>query len=386
MNSPFACLQPALNDRVAAGLLRQRHVLESAQSVEVTIDGRHYLSFSSNDYLGLAADARLMVAAQRGIERFGVGAGAAHLVTGHTQAHHRLEQMLAELMGKPETLLFSSGYMANIGVLQALLGKGDAVFADRLNHASLNDAMQLSRATVKRYRHVDMDQLEALLAASRARRRLVISDAVFSMDGDLAPLPQLLALCERYDAWLLLDDAHGFGVLGERGQGSMAHWRLDSPRIIYMATLGKAAGVGGAFVAAESLVIQTLLQQARTYVYTTAAPPVLAAALQLSLELIAQGAALRQRLQQNIAYLRRGLEGLPWSLMPSDTAIQPLLIGDNQRALRLSQQLREQGIWVAAIRPPTVPEGTARLRITLSAGHGVAQLDRLIEALYALAA
>jgi 8-amino-7-oxononanoate synthase len=275
--------------------------------------------------------------------------------------------------------------MANLGVVQALVGKADTVFADKLNHASLNDAMLLSRAQVKRYRHGDMAQLAALLEQTTGGRKLVITDAVFSMDGDLAPLPELLALCEQHDAWLLVDDAHGFGVLGAQGRGSLAHFGIASPRIIYMATLGKAAGVSGAFVAAEQVVIDTLVNHARSYVYTTATPPALSVTLAESLRLIAEGGDRRTHLQNLIAQLRSGLSDLQWQLMPSPTAIQPLLIGDNQQALALSDVLREHGIWVAAIRPPTVPQGTARLRITLSAAHSAADVSRLIEALHELA-
>jgi 8-amino-7-oxononanoate synthase len=258
--------------------------------------------------------------------------------------------------------------------VQALVGKGDTVFADKLNHASLNDAMQLSRAEVKRYRHGDVAQLAQLLEKTQSGRKLVITDAVFSMDGDIAPLRELLALCEQHDAWLYVDDAHGFGVLG-----------IASARIIYMATLGKAAGVSGAFVAAEQVVIDTLVNHAHSYVYTTATPPALSVALSKSLQLIEQGVELRAHLRRIIAQLRKGLADLPWALMPSDTAIQPLLIGDNKQALSLSEGLRERGIWVAAIRPPTVPQGTARLRITLSAAHSEADVSELIGALHELA-
>ncbi|MBI5007016.1 MAG: 8-amino-7-oxononanoate synthase [Nitrosomonadales bacterium] len=346
--------------------------------------GKPYLAFCSNDYLGLASHPQLVAALQQGAQQWGVGAGAAHLVSGHFAPHHRLEQQLAAFVGKPAGLLFSTGYMANLGVVQALVGKGDTVFADKLNHASLNDAMLLSRADTKRYRHGDMAQLAQLLAQTPNGRKLVITDAVFSMDGDIAPLREMLALCEQHDAWLYVDDAHGFGVLGRQGRGSLAHFGIDSPRIIYMATLGKAAGVSGAFVAAEQVVIDTLVNHAHSYVYTTATPPALSVALLQSLQLIERGDALRAQLQQLVQRLRIGLADLPWRLMPSDTAIQPLLIGDNAQALQLSEGLRERGIWVAAIRPPTVPQGTARLRITLSAAHSEADVDRLIGALHEL--
>jgi len=382
---PFTALLAELETRAASGLLRQRRTLQSPQAPHITVDGKLYLAFCSNDYLGLANHPELVAAVQQGALRHGVGAGAAHLVNGHSAAHHQLELELADFVGKPAALLFSTGYMANLGVVQALVGKGDTVFADKLNHASLNDAMLLSRAEMQRYRHNDVAQLAQLLAKTQSGRKLVITDAVFSMDGDLAPLPELLALCEQHDAWLLVDDAHGFGVLGEQGRGSLAHCGIASKRIIYMATLGKAAGVFGAFVAAEQVVIDTLVNHARSYVYTTATPPALACALSRSLQLIAAGDELRAHLQCLVAQLRSGLRGLPWRLMPSATAIQPLLVGNNQAALELSAGLRERGIWVAAIRPPTVPQGTARLRITLSAAHRVTDVTRLIEALHELA-
>lgn len=381
----FDALQNDLEQRAERGLLRQRSTLQSPQSPHITVDGKSYLAFCSNDYLGLASDPRLIEAMLQGAAEWGVGAGAAHLVSGHCEPHHKLEQQLAAFVNKRAALLFSTGYMANIGVVQVLAGKGDTIFADKLNHASLNDAMLLSRADAKRYRHSDMVQLEQLLARAQTGRKLVITDAVFSMDGDMAPLTEMLALCERFDAWLLVDDAHGFGVLGRQGRGTLSHLDIDSPHIIYMATLGKAAGVFGAFVAAEQPVIDALVNHAHSYVYTTATPPALAVALQRSQQIIEEGDELRAHLQQRIAELKRGFQGLPWQLMPSDTAIQPLLVGDNQKALALSEGLRARGIWVAAIRPPTVPQGTARLRITLSAAHRKEDVMRLVEALHELA-
>lgn len=382
---PFTELQKELNERAAQGLLRSRRTLDTPQSPHIVVDGKPYLAFCSNDYLGLANHPQLIAALQQGAQEWGVGAGAAHLVSGHFAPHHQLEQQLAAFVGKHAALLFSTGYMANLGTVQALVGKGDSVFADKLNHASLNDAMLLSRAEMKRYRHGDIEQLAQLLAQTDSGRKLIITDAVFSMDGDIAPLRELLALCEQHDAWLYVDDAHGFGVLGEQGRGSLAHFGIASERIIYMATLGKAAGVSGAFVAAEQAVIDTLVNHAHSYVYTTATPPALSAALSQSLQLIAQGDALRGHLQKLVTQLRDGLSDLPWQLMPSTSAIQPLLIGDNLQTLKLSEGLRERGIWVAAIRPPTVPQGTARLRITLSAAHGAADVDQLIGALHELA-
>lgn len=384
----LADLSEALEQRRIAGLYRSRAVSDGPQSTRMIIDGITYLAFCSNDYLGLANDPELLAAASLGLGRYGMGAGASHLINGHSQAHHRLETALADFTRFPRALLFSTGYMANMAVATALLGRHDAVFADRLNHASLNDAALLSQAKIRRYRHLDLDHLESLLAQTAARRRLVMTDAVFSMDGDYAPIGDLLALCQRYDAWLLVDDAHGFGVLGEQGRGSLFQNRFPEnhpPHLIYMATLGKAAGVAGAFVAAQTAVIETLIQQGRTYGYTTALPPLLAHTLLTSLQIIAGQSWRRLRLAELIEHLRHGLASSAWQLLPSTTAIQPLLVGDNERASQLSTLLRERGIWVPAIRPPTVPKGTARLRITLSAAHTFADIDELTRALQDLA-
>ncbi len=314
----------------------------------------------------------------------GVGAGASHLVLGHTRAHQDLERALAVFTELPAALLFSSGYMANLGLVTALAGRGDAVFADKLNHASLNDAALLSRAEVKRYAHVDLGVLERQLAASSARRKLIVSDAVFSMDGDVAPVRGLLDLAERYDAWLVLDDAHGFGVLGDGGKGILEHAHIRSPRIAYMATLGKAAGVYGAFVAGSTELIETLVQRARTYVYTTATPPMLACAVSKSLELIASEGWRRAHLNRLIAVFRAATRGSGWRLLASDTPIQPVIVGDSAEAVALSQQLAEHGLLVPAIRPPTVPRNSARLRISLSADHQTGDVERLASALVSL--
>lgn len=374
-------LAAELAAREAAGLRRVRRRLDSPQRAQVDVDGRHYIAFCSNDYLGLAADPRLAAAAREALMLYGVGAGASHLILGHSRAHQELEEALAAFAGTPAALLFSTGYMANLGVISALVGRGDAVFADRLNHASLNDAVLLSRAAFKRYPHNDLAALDRLLATTAARRRLVAVDAVFSMDGDIAPVRELLALCERHDALLYLDDAHGFGVLGDEGRGTLAHFGVASERIVYMATLGKAAGVSGAVVAGSEVIIETLLQQARTYIYTTAAPPLLAHTLLASLEVIAAGDERRAQLRARIAQLREGLAGLPWPLLPSQTPIQPLIVGDNRQVLALSAKLAEQGLLVPAIRPPTVPQGSARLRISLSADHSAGDVARLVTAL-----
>ncbi len=385
----FEVLQDELNTRAAQGLLRCRYELQSAQGTCVTVEGKSILSFSSNDYLGLANHPQLIAALQAGTQQVGLGAGASHLVSGHFSVHDELEQALAAFVSKPAALLFSSGYLANLGAVQALVGRNDRIFADKLNHASLNDAMLLSRAQVHRYRHNDMAHLAQLLAQPNNGRKLVITDAVFSMDGDLASLPELLALCEQYDAWLLVDDAHGFGILGEQGRGSLFYHRdssgLASPRIIYMATLGKAAGVSGAFVAAEQVVINTLVQNARSYIYTTASPPALSCAVLASLRLLQKEEWRRTQLWKLVTQLRAGLAGLPWALMHSDTPIQPLLVGNNNAAVALSEGLRARGIWVPAIRPPTVPQGTARLRISLSAAHSGQDVAQLISALHELA-
>jgi 8-amino-7-oxononanoate synthase len=381
---PFSALAAELAGLEDHGLKRVRRVLESPQGARVTVDGRNYVAFCSNDYLGLAAHPALIEAAREGATRFGVGAGASHLILGHAASHHALEQRLAAFVGLPRALLFSAGYLANIGVVTALVGREDAIFADRLNHASLNDAALLARAAFKRYPHLDLAALDRLLAGSTARRKLVLTDAVFSMDGDIAPVPELIALCERHDAWLLVDDAHGFGVLGRQGRGVLAHFDASSPRVIYMATLGKAAGVFGAFVAAQTEVIEWLLQRARSYVYTTATPPLLAHALQKSLELIENEAWRRERLAELIIVLKQILILKRWRLMPSVSAIQPLVIGANEEAMAVSQALARDGLLVPAIRPPTVPQGTARLRISLSAGHEVRDVERLAAALNSL--
>ncbi len=382
-------LAEQLRIREQQGLRRVRQVVDSPQASHVTVGERDFLAFSSNDYLGLANHPDLIQAVCEGVRCYGVGAGASHLINGHSVVHHQFEQAAAAFTGFPQALLFSTGYMANTGVVTALVGRDDAVFADKLNHASLNDAALLSRAKFVRYPHLNLVVLEKRLAATQARRKLVISDAVFSMEGDIAPIAQLIALCERYDALLVLDDAHGFGVLGRQGRGSL-HMALGfvthSPHVVYMATLGKAAGVSGAFVAAQPDIIETLIQSARSYIYTTATPPALSHALLTSLQLIEQDEWRRETLTRHIAQLKQGLQSLLWKLLPSSTPIQPLLIGDSAEAVRISQGLRERGILVPAIRPPTVPHGAARLRISLSAAHQPQDIARLTDALHELAA
>jgi 8-amino-7-oxononanoate synthase len=380
----FEALQEELSARAAQGLLRRRRLLESPQGTHVRVDGREVLSFCSNDYLGLANHPVLIAAVKVAVDAAGVGGGASHLITGHHRLHQELEESLARFVSLPRALLFSTGYMANIGIVTALVGRGDTVFADKLNHASLNDAVVLSRAELKRYPHNDMAALERLLKVTKGGRKLVLADAVFSMDGDVAPVKELLALCETYDAWLMLDDAHGFGVLGN-GRGILAENGINSPRIIYMATLGKAAGVAGAFVAGESVLIESLIQNARSYVYTTAAPPMLAAALLASLKIIEEESWRRDHLRLLVQILRDGLQSCCWQLAASQTPIQPVIIGDNTEALGVSERLLDRGLLVPAIRPPTVPKGTARLRISLSASHTVDDVRQLVKAIRELA-
>lgn len=381
-------LQSALAKLDAQGLRRGRRVLDGPQGVRVTVEGRHYLSFSSNDYLGLANHAAIAAAACAAADRFGVGAGAAHLLTGHHRLHHELETELAAFVGLPSALLFSTGYMASLGVIPALLDRHGEVFEDRLNHASLVDGAVLSRARLTRYPHRDLDWLDRKLGESAAQTKLIATDTVFSMDGDLAPLPELMALAHKHDAWLYVDDAHGFGVLGDEGSGALRLYPsllTPHPSLIYLATLGKAAGVAGAFVAGSDALIEWLVNRARTYIFTTAQPPLLAAATSASLKLIAGEAWRRDRLRELIARLKAGVAGLPWPLMASNTPIQPLLVGGNLEALRLADSLRERGILIPAIRPPTVPQGQARLRISLSAAHTLDDVDVLLAALAELA-
>lgn len=375
-------LAPDLEQRQAQSLYRYRRVLEGPQGPEIQVDGRRVWTFCSNDYLGLANHPKIRVAFMQGVQEYGVGSGAAHLVTGHSRAHHELEEALAEFAGRPRALLFSTGYLANLGVISALLGHQDAVFEDRLNHASLLDGGLLAGARFKRYRHRDCQALEAALVARKARRKLVVTDGVFSMDGDLAPLPELATVARRFDAWLLVDDAHGLGVLGEGGRGSLAHWGLGMAQVpVLVGTLGKALGTFGAFVAGEEALIETLIQQARTYIYTTAPPPAVAAATLASLRLAEAESWRREKLAHLIAQFRQGAAQLGLQLMDSQTPIQPLLVGDSAAALKLSESLFARGMLITAIRPPTVPAGSARLRITLTAAHSETQVERLLEAL-----
>ncbi|HYQ95289.1 MAG TPA: 8-amino-7-oxononanoate synthase [Burkholderiales bacterium] len=377
----FQRLAQQLAELERRGLRRRRLVRQGPQGPRIVVDGREVLAFCSNDYLGLASHPRIVEAAIEAASRYGVGEGASHLLSGHSAAHERLETKLAEFMQMQRALLFSTGYQANIGAVTALAGPEDAIFSDELNHASLIDGVRLSRARVVRYPHADIGFLSEALAESDATTKLIVTDGVFSMDGDIAPLPAVLDLCERHDAWLLVDDAHGFGVIGPGGRGAPAHFGLRSPRLVYVGTLGKAAGVAGAFVAGAEEIVETVLQRARTYIYTTAAPAMLAAAIETSLQLIGEDEWRRERLRKLIAVLRHGMREGERGLAPSDTPIQPLVLGANSDAVRASAALRERGILVPAVRPPTVPEGTARLRISLSAAHSEQEVLRLAAAL-----
>jgi len=379
-----ALLKPELDALKERSLYRLRRILEGPQGPEVTLNGRRYLNFSSNDYLGLAAHPALAEAARRGLNEYGLGSGAAHLITGHSRAHHAFEEELAAFTSRPRALLFSSGYMANLGIASALLKRGDRVLEDRLNHASLLDAGLLSSARFARYAHGDVADLKTHLNEVGSRT-LVMTDGVFSMDGDIAPLPELACATEAAGAFLMVDDAHGFGVLGKNGRGSLEHHGLGLDEVpVLMGTLGKACGSFGAFVAGSEALIETLIQSARTYIYTTATPPALAEAGRAALSLLRTEGWRREHLQARIARFRTGAASRGLTLMPSMTAIQPLLVGDSATALALSAALKEQGILAAAIRPPTVPAGTARLRITLTAPHTEAQADRLLDALQAV--
>ncbi len=382
-------LQAELQDLKQKSLYRQRKISAGPQSVHSYHNGQKVLSFCSNDYLGLANHPDIAKALKQGIDEYGVGSGAAHLVSGHSRAHHELEEALAEYTGRSRALLFSTGYMANLGIVNGLMNKGDVVFQDKLNHASMIDAALLSASLsgshLKRYPNNDLQRLEQQLKdtnTTEQMRKLVMSDAVFSMDGDLAKANELSQLCQRQDAWLMLDDAHGFGVLGKNGAGTAEEYHLNQAQLpIYMATLGKAMGVFGAFVAGSDALIESLIQKSRAYIYTTAMPPALAKASLMSLKIAREQSWRRDKLQQLIKQFRAGATQLGLSLLDSRTPIQPILIGDNEQALTMSHQLAQQGILVTAIRPPTVPKGTSRLRVTLCAEHDENDVEQLLSAL-----
>lgn len=378
-----------LAQRQAQNLYRTRRVMDSPQGAEIVVDGKRLLCFCSNDYLGLANHPLVIEAMQKGAAEYGAGSGAAHLVCGHQTPHHALEEELAAFVKRPRALLFSTGYMANLGVIGALAQAGDVVHQDRHNHASLLDAAVLSRARLKRYAHNDMAALEQRLAADAGNNRttLIASDGVFSMDGDLAPVAELSDLARRYSSWLIIDDAHGLGVLGAQGGGILEHFNLSGQHDVHalVGTLGKAFGSFGAFVAGSEELIETLIQQARSYIYTTALPPAVACATRASLQLVQSEGWRREHLHKLIAHFHAGANHCNLPLLPSITPIQPLLIGDSKTTLDWSEALLARGILVTAIRAPSVARGGARLRITLSAAHSEAQVDRLLEALAEIA-
>jgi 8-amino-7-oxononanoate synthase len=372
-----------LDQRKAVGRYRQQRTRFGEQGIDVVIDGKKLLSFCSNDYLGLAHHPELKKAFIDAVDKGGVGSGAAHLLTGHSHYHQALEQALAEFTGQQRVLLFSSGYQANLGVIDGLMNRSDVLIQDKLNHASLLDGGRLSAADQLRYKHADISALSTRLQQSeQANNRLIVSDGVFSMDGAIAPLPEIISLAKQHHIAVMIDDAHGFGVLGKHGKGCVEHWKIaDEDAPIIMGTFGKAFGTAGAFVAADEEVIETLIQQARTYIYTTAQPAAIAAATLASLKLVEQEGWRREKLQTLISQFRTGAKTLGLQLMASATPIQPILIGNDQQAISIGKSLEEKGLLVGVIRPPTVAEGSARLRITFSANHREQDVSRLLDAL-----
>ncbi|MDO3383393.1 8-amino-7-oxononanoate synthase [Gilvimarinus algae] len=375
-------LQAVLDERRSLHRYRSRPHIGSAQGPELEVDGCRYTAFCSNDYLGLAAHPDVAATLAQAAGDWGAGSGASHLVCGHSAEHHALEQELAAFCGRERALVFSTGFMANLGAVTALVGRGDAIIQDKLNHASLLDAGRLSGARFSRFLHNDLASLRTRLAAAQARRALIAVDGVFSMDGDLAPLAELADMAAEHGAWLMVDDAHGLGCLGAGGRGSVEHFGLSQAQVpVLMGTLGKAMGTFGAFVAGSERLIEALIQLARSYIYTTALPPAVAAATRVSLRLAGEQGWRRDHLRALIEQFRLGVESLGYALMPSQTAIQPIVVGSDAAALSLSQALKDEGFWVSAIRPPTVPEGRARLRVTLTAAHSRAQVEGLLAAL-----
>ncbi len=382
MTSMDAILQAKLDQRHQQFLYRHRTHVASGCDAVLQVDGKSLINFCSNDYLGLAGHPDIAAALKAGVDQYGTGSGASHLISGHSTAHQHLEEQLAAFTGRPRALLFSTGYMANLGVINALVNRHDLVLEDQLNHASLLDGGHLSRADYKRYKHNNMQQLDYLLEQSTASRKLIVTDGVFSMDGDLAPLPEMSTVAAQHSGWLMVDDAHGVGVLGATGAGIVEQQGLTVEQVpILMGTLGKSFGTFGAFVAGSEALIETLIQFARTYIYTTALPPAIAAASSASLQLVRREHWRREHLQQLIQRFRDGAQQLGLQLMDSQTPIQPLLINNDQLVMEVNQQLRSRGFMVGAIRPPTVPAGSGRLRITLSASHSNQQIDQLLDAL-----
>ncbi|MCF6191039.1 MAG: 8-amino-7-oxononanoate synthase [Cocleimonas sp.] len=382
MKNDSKLIKAFLKEKQQSHLYRKAHISRSPQQPHMQINGKSMLTFCSNDYLGLANHPEVLKAFKQAADKYGVGSGAAHLISGHSIEHQKLEEELAEFTGRDRALLFSTGYMANLGVVNALMERGELIFADRLNHASLIDAGLLSNAKMKRYVHNDMGALQKLLDKNTTKNTMILSDGVFSMDGDIAPVKQLADIARQQNAWLMIDDAHGFGTLGATGAGLLEQENLsqqDAP--ILMATLGKAIGTAGAFIAGSHELIEYLIQTARTYTYTTAMPPSIAAATRASLKIVQNESERREKLNQHIQQFKAGASELGIELMPSDTAIQPIVIGNTEKALKTSTQLQKEGILVTAIRPPTIPEGTARLRVTFSAEHTTEDVAILLMAL-----
>ena len=367
------------------GLKRNRRAHDTPQGPVIRFNNKNLINFCSNDYLGLANHPALITAMKQGVDQYGVGAGASQLVCGYTTAHEKLEERVSAFTGRQRAIIFSSGYLANLSIVNTLLDRADMVLGDRLNHASMIDAARMSRAGFKRYWHVDTDALRNLLQAPGAGKKLVMTDGVFSMDGDIAPIPDLFRVCAEMNAWLAVDDAHGFGVLGESGGGTVQHYGLSAQEVpILMGTFGKALGTAGAFIAGDEDVIEQFIQSARTLIYSTALPPALAFATVRALDLINEEKWRREHLYALINRFKKGARELGLSITGSDTAIQPLLTGAAEKAVELSRQLLEKGFNVVAIRPPTVPNGTSRLRITLTAAHSEAQVDQLLDVLSVL--
>lgn len=366
---------------------RQRRLLESPQGVNIVLDEREFTSFCSNDYLGLANDPRVCEAASQAIKSFGVGTGASQLISGYTTIHSALEEELADFLGYEKVVLFSSGYLANLGVIASFSSRNSLVLEDRLNHASLIDATKYAGTKLKRFRHLDTGHAETILKASTTSSNLIVVDGVFSMEGTISPLSSLVSLKQQFSSKLIVDDAHGIGVLGQQGKGSLEHLNIDSSDIdLLIGTFGKSFGSSGAFVAGNKNIIEYLIQKSRTLIYTTAPPAALAAASRQSLNVIINEPKRRQRLLSNIAYFRKKLSDSTLNLQPSETAIQSILLGSNESALNLSQALEKKGLLVIAIRPPTVPKNTSRLRITLCSEHSHQDIDKLVVALKELAA
>ncbi len=374
-------LSAELETIAAKGLYRSRRVINSPQGVHLQIDGQKILNFCSNDYLGLANHPSVVQAFKSAVDDYGVGSGSAHLICGHSYAHHALEEELAAFTGRDRALLFSTGYMANLGVLSALVGKGDSIFEDRLNHASLLDGGLQSGAKFKRYAHANVEHLDSQLKKASGHK-LIVTDGVFSMDGDFAPLNTLSNTARTHDAWLMVDDAHGLGVIGAKGGGLLDYYGLKQDDVpVLMGTLGKGLGTFGAFIAGSDVLIETLIQKARTYIYTTALPAAVAEATRASLKIVISDNWRRDKLNNLSVRFRSGAEQLGLQLLPSLSPIQPIIIGDSQQAVDISNDLLSAGFLISAIRPPTVSQGSARLRVTLSAMHEEQQVDQLLEAL-----